>query len=192
MKPPVIVVTEGKKTEPQYIYEFLRIHNATNVRVAPMGSDPKRVVEEAIKLKEANTNRRATLQIRVWAVFDRDEHERFEEARQLAEVNGISVAISNPCFELWAIYHYQDHVGKYIHRHKCQQILSELCAGYRVDRKLFNDREVICKGHDKAVQRAAQSLRDREEEDDPHGNPSTSMHVLMESIRSQTKSDDAT
>ena len=195
LKPRVIVVTEGEKTEPQYIYEFLRIHGAANVHVEPTGFDPKGVVERAIALKRgANANRRDTSRTRVWAVFDRDDHDqkRFKEARWLAKKSGIGVAISNPCFELWAIYHYRDHAGRHIERDKCQRTLEGLCAGYSARRgKLFNDIEVIRDNHDAAVQRAIRSLRDREAEGDPHGNPSTSMHLLMENIRSQAEPDDA-
>lgn len=191
----MIVVTEGTNTEPRYINEFRRIHNVTNgrVRVEGTGSDPKSVVQKAIDLKEdADADRRDTLETHVWAVFDRDEHPQFDEARRLAKENGIGLAISNPCFELWAIYHYQDHAGRHIDRHECQRTLEGLCAGYRARRgKLFNDIEVIRDNHDAAVQRAIRSLRDREAEGDPHGNPSTSMHLLMENIRSQAEPDDA-
>ena len=190
----MIVVTEGTKTEPRYIDEFRRIHHLTNVRVKVEGTgfDPKSVVEKAIDFKEdADADRRDTSQTQVWAVFDKDEHDRFEEARRLAKDKGIHVAISNPCFELWAIYHYQDHPGQHIERDECQKMLEGLCAGYRARRgKLFNDIEVIRDNHDAAVERAKRSLRAREEEGDPHGNPSTSMHVLMESIRPQAKADD--
>ena len=187
LKPRVVIVTEGQKTEPQYIYEFLRIHRAANVKVVPTGFDPRAVVEKAIELKKtANANRRGTSRASVWAVFDRDEHPRFEQAQQLAEKNDIRVAASNPCFELWAVFHYQDHAAP-IDRHRCQRLLEGLCSGYRADRgKLFNDKDVICLNHDAAVQRGKRSLRDREIEDDPQGNPSTSMHVLMESIRNQS------
>ena len=58
LKPRVIVVTEGAKTEPWYIYEFLRIHRAANVEVVGTGFDPVGVVEEAIKLKKIRTMRR--------------------------------------------------------------------------------------------------------------------------------------
>ena len=186
LKPRVIVVTEGEKTEPQYINEFLRIHGAANVHVEPTGFDPQAVVEKAIELKRtANANRRGTSRVRVWAVFDRDEHPRFEQAQQLAKKNNICVATSNPCFELWAVFHYQDYAAP-IDRHKCQQLLEELCDGYHADRsKLFNDKDVILANHDAAVQRGKRSLRERESEGDPQGNPSTSMHVLMESFRSQ-------
>ena len=178
----MIVVTEGEKTEPQYINEFLRIHRRPNIRVEGTGFDPQGVVEKAIELKRSlGRGTRAY----VWAVFDRDEHLRFEEALQLAQRNDIRVAVSNPCFELWAVFHYQDYAA-HIERHECQRLLAQLCAGYQADRgKLFKDTEVIHTNHDAAVQRGKRSLHDREKEDNPRGNPSTSMHVLMESIRTQ-------
>ena len=185
LRPQVIVVTEGEKTEPHYIYEFLRIHQQPNVRVEGTGLDPQGVVEKAIALKRSlGRGARA----HVWAVFDRDEHLRFEEALQLAQRHGIRVAVSNPCFELWAVFHYQDHAA-HIERHKCQRLLARLCKSYHAERgKLFNDTEVIRTNHDAAVQRGKRSLHDREEEGDPQGNPSTSMHVLMESIRTREPS----
>ena len=179
----MIVVTEGEKTEPQYINEFLRIHAVPNVHVEPTGFDPKAVVKKAIELKKANAQRRGNARPRVWAVFDRDEHARYEQAQRLAKKNGICVAVSNPCFEIWAVFHYQDHAAP-IDRHGCQKLLGQLCSSYRADRgKLFNDHEVIRANHDSAVRRAERALRDRKREGDPLGNPSTSMHLLMESIR---------
>lgn len=182
IKPQVIVVTEGEKTEPQYIEEFSRIHGAANVHVVGTGYDPRRVVERAIDIKRSVIRR---TEDRVWAVFDRDDHQRFKEALDLARQHGIHVALSNPCFELWAVFHYQDHAA-YIKSHACQRLLGNLCKGYRSSRgKLFNDTDVIRCCHEDAVRRGKQSLRDRRREGNPNGNPSTSMHLLMESIRTQ-------
>ena len=178
----MIVVTEGEKTEPQYIQEFSRIHRAPNVRVEGTGFDPRGVVEKAIELKR-RLGRGA--KAHVWAVFDRDEHLRLDQALRLAQQNSISVALSNPCFEIWAVYHYRDHAAP-IDTHGCQRLLERLCQTYhRASGKLFKDADVIRTKHDAAVQRGKQSLHDREKEGDPRGNPSTSMHVLMESIRTQ-------
>ena len=185
LRPLVIVVTEGEKTEPQYINEFRRMHRAPNVHVEKTGLDPQRVVEKAVKLK-SRYGRGARPD--VWAVFDRDEHSRFKQALQLAQQHGIRVAVSNPCFELWAVFHYQDHAAP-IDAHACQRLLARLCEGYRTDRgKLFVDRDAIRANHAAAVQRGKRSLRDREVEGDPQGNPSTSMHLLMERIRTQGNS----
>ena len=85
----MIVVTEGEKTELQYIQEFSRIHRVPNVRVEGTGFDPRGVVEKAIELKRS-LGRGA--KAHVWAVFDRDEHLRLDQALRLAQQNGISVA----------------------------------------------------------------------------------------------------
>lgn len=180
VKPQVIVVTEGEKTEPQYIREFNRIVGAANVHVEPTGFDPQRVVRKAIDLKRA-ADRGSNA--RVWAVFDKDEHKRFEQALQLAREHGISVAVSNPCFELWAVFHYQDQAA-HIERQDCQRLLAKLCKSYDAGRhKLFKDRDVIRASYEDAVRRGRQSLRERENEGAPGGNPSTSMHELTEIIR---------
>lgn len=63
---------------------------------------------------------------------------------------------------------------------------SRLTSADRVGRgKVFNDQDAIRANHDAAVQRAKRSLREREIEGQSGGNPSTSMHLLMESIRGQ-------
>jgi hypothetical protein len=45
----------------------------------------------------------------VWCVFDVDEHPKLAEARDQANANGIQLAVSNPCFELWLLLHFQEH-----------------------------------------------------------------------------------
>jgi RloB-like protein len=45
----------------------------------------------------------------VWAVFDRDDHEAFQEAVNRCEQVGVFVGRSNPCFELWLILHQQEY-----------------------------------------------------------------------------------
>ena len=146
------MVTEGEKTEPQYINEFLRLQGAANVKVEPTGLDPRGVVEKAIQMKkEANVTGAKTSRPHVWAVFDRDEHSRFELAQQLARSNGIHIATSNPCFELWAVFHYQDHAAPLTAK-ECQRLLEDLCDGYRADRgKLFRDEAAIRDNYDGAV-----------------------------------------
>ena len=117
-------------------------------------------------------------------MFDRDDHPRFDEAKNMAHGNGIQLAISNPCFELWGIYHYQERNAP-LDRYECQRKLGELCPGYSARTrkgKVFDDPGVIEKYYRDAVERAEDSLARREEEDNPEGNPSTTVHRLTEHI----------
>ena len=99
----IVVVTEGKKTEPGYLRVFSRLFRVPTVEVVPIGvgEDPRSVVERAIKEARSLVGDAASQRDAVWAMFDRDDHATFEEARRLAADHGIPVAVSNPCFELW-------------------------------------------------------------------------------------------
>jgi hypothetical protein len=49
-----------------------------------------------------------------WCVFDVEwprNHPGLEEAVWQARANSIKLAVSNPCFELWLILHFQDHAA---------------------------------------------------------------------------------
>jgi hypothetical protein len=55
----------------------------------------------------------------VWCVFDEDSHPGLREAIEKAEANGIKLAVSNPCIELWFVLHFNDQAG-YIERRDAQ------------------------------------------------------------------------
>jgi hypothetical protein len=44
----------------------------------------------------------------VWCVFDCDEHARLKPAIDQATALELSLAVSNPCFDLWFLLHFQD------------------------------------------------------------------------------------
>ncbi len=183
----IVIVTEGGSTEPAYLRTFDRIYGEPSVvrlNIISAAGDPRAVVERAIEeLRKLRGDKLASKDT-VWAMFDRDEHPRFDEARILARDNGISMAISNPCFELWGIFHYRDYDAP-LDRHECQRQLSQLCSTYVTNRgKLFDDLEIIRDQYSNAVQRAETSLVRRREEGTPGGNPSTTIHRLTENIRS--------
>lgn len=52
----------------------------------------------------------------VWCVVDVDEFTDLDEAARHAKRQGIELAVSNPCFELWLLLHHTDHrswIGNY-------------------------------------------------------------------------------
>ena len=183
----IVIVTEGQRTEPEYLKSFVSIHGAKAVDVIGIRGDPKTVVRRAVEeLQEVNKDSLGKLDS-VWAVFDRDEHVRFNEAKDLASAHGVRLVISNPCFELWGIFHYQNR-DAFVGRHECQRILEEHCSTYSASSgKLFNDKEAIRKNYPSAVERGKRSLIRRMEEGDPEGNPSTAMHLLTEHIEKASK-----
>lgn len=189
----IIVVTEGKKTEPQYLEMFKKVHvppsvkrSAFDLKIIPSGSDPTRVVDEAIQELEILQRVRGK-KGSVWAMFDRDEHSRFEEAKNKARSKEVRLAVSDPCFEIWGIYHYRDWQGP-MERHQCQNELEQLCPSYdKRCGKTFIDKDVIKEKCSDAIERAKKSLNSRKEEGDPEGNPSTSVHCLIKTILSKVE-----
>lgn len=189
----IIVCTEGEKTEPQYLEMFKKIHVEPFVRrsvfdlkiISGVGV-PMTVVDRAIQELEdlqGPLNREDS----VWVMFDKDEHPKFQEAKRTARSKGVHLAVSNPCFEIWGIYHYQDCQSP-INRDQCQKELERLCPSYnRKPGKIFADQNVIKYNCLDAIKRAENSLDSREREGISEGNPSTSVHCLIKTILSKVE-----
>ena len=179
-----MVVTEAESTEPKYLRAFSRTLESRQVRleVIGLGGDPKAVVERAVKESKMVKGDLNAKDDTFCAMFDRDGHLRFDAAKDMAHANRIHLAVSDPCFELWGILHFQDQDAS-LDRADCQKKLEALCSGYKkAGEKVFDDPEVIENCYELAVERAEKLLRRREEEDRPEGNPSTSVHRLTEHI----------
>lgn len=46
-----------------------------------------------------------------WCVVDVDSHATLDRAIALAYSAGVKIAISNPCFEIWLLWHYDEHAA---------------------------------------------------------------------------------
>ncbi len=185
----IIVCTEGEKTEPQYLEMFKEIHvkplgkSVFNLEIISCASVPMTVVNRAIQ--EIQQQGPLSRENSVWAMFDRDDHPKFKEAKDKARKKGVHLAVSNPCFEIWGIYHYRDWQGP-INRDQCQKELERLCPSYnRKSGKIFADQNVIKYNCLDAIKRAENSLDSREREGNSEGNPSTSVHCLIGKILSK-------
>lgn len=105
----MLVATEGIETESQY-FGLLKQHlKATGIKHLPIdphkvGKDPLRVLKAALDRKAQDDDFDS-----VWIVVDVDEHAHFDELFRRAEQSGVKVIVSNPCFEIWLLWHLQDH-----------------------------------------------------------------------------------
>lgn len=103
----MLVVCEGKKTEPMYFRSLIRRLrlSTANVEVVGSGSDPSQLVEKAKSLRNKE-QRRGERYDAVYCVFDRDEHAHFSGASNAAESANLKLARSWPCFEFWLLLHF--------------------------------------------------------------------------------------
>jgi len=127
-----LIVTEGERTEDQYFRGLAQYFRATgttvrsaDVQLEGVGKDPGRVVRAALAAKQADPDFDA-----VWVAFDLDDHTRVSETVATALRAGLRVAITNPCFELWLVWHFRCHA-----RHSDAKELSRILQGYGINGK---------------------------------------------------------
>lgn len=106
----VLIVTEGTETEEQYFGLLVQHLKATGVRHWPMtrhgvGRDPMRVMKAAVTRRDADLESFDS----VWIVVDVDQHATLNSCLTAAAKEKIGVVISNPCFEIWLVWHLRDH-----------------------------------------------------------------------------------
>jgi hypothetical protein len=182
----LLVVAEGEVTEKEYLEGFVARCRNQLVAFEFVGDAgvPMTLVERAKSLRDdatelARRERDDYLAYdEVWCVFDIDEHPRVGEAREMARDNGLRLAVSNPCFELWLVLHLKDNPGMQ-HRHDMQDLLQNLMPNVRLKHIDF---EQLIGGYELAYQRAKRMARDAEEEGEALRNPSTEVYLLTDSI----------
>jgi hypothetical protein len=186
VRPQILVFTEGKRTEPDYIQWWQRLYRErVTVTISPHHGSPMTLVKHAVAARKADFNdarrRRGQSYSDVWCVFDVDEHPQLDNAVRLAGDHGIRVAVSNPCVELWFLLHFQDHRA-YLDRHEAQRLAeSHLgCKKGLTDEAL----ELLGKSHSTALDRARRLDTTHEGNGTRYpGNPSSCLGELVERLR---------
>lgn len=187
-----VLVCEGKNTEPAYFAALSRVWSSALIEVKTIAAVgvPYTVacsaVDWAQSLGLAARSRKALDSFEegdeVWAVFDRDEHPRFDEAVALCQEQGVGVARSNPCFELWLIMHDED-FDKPDGRHAVQAHLQKLRPEYDKKGPKKPDSSALVAKVEEAEARAKAQLLRRAKERSPYGRPSTTVGHLTQAIR---------
>lgn len=144
----ILIVTEGSKTEPNYFGEIkakYRLHTANvQLRHSERGTSPIQIVQYAKELFEngdphRNIQKRAFE--RVYAVFDRDDHDSYFDAlSKAASIDGklrndnkqlisFKAIASVPSFELWLLLHFENVLAP-LHRDEVMRRLKQHIPGY--------------------------------------------------------------
>jgi len=177
----ITIFSEGAVTEPDYLGRF-----AAEVRVKLLfgkkGGKPADLVEAAIAARRATRSDGFSGDHEIWAVFDRDDHPHTPELRRRAAENGVRVAFSEPCFEIWALLHRPDGLGPMTSREAIERVCAHL-PSYRREKRL--DYDALRPHHDAAVARAERLRAAREQ--DGGTNPYTDVDVLLRLVRDNGK-----
>jgi hypothetical protein len=182
--PRVLIVCEGTKTEPGYFDDLRRSYRTVlEIEISP-GGVPGTLVQRAVEMKKdavrlAKSQRDDHLRFdEIWCVFDIDDHPNVTAAQQRARDNGIDLAISNPCFELWILLHFQDwraHIARQVLRGLCRRHL----PGYVKDVPA----DILSPLCELAERRAYELDRWQADQGRQYANPSTGVYKLTRLIR---------
>jgi hypothetical protein len=101
----ILIYCGGVRTERDYFNALRRHMRRSNmtVRVRQDGVAPEALVRAAAAFRD----RQPGVFDEVWCVVDTDEFD-IEAAVASANQHRVSLAVSNPCFELWLLLHHSD------------------------------------------------------------------------------------
>lgn len=202
----VLIVCEGEKTEPFYFNEMrvcLDLDSA-NIKIdGSCDSSPKSVVEYAQNLFTKEKNRAGNYD-RVFCVFDRDQHETFDDALEKinftnAELKKIGYSKENvftaiqsiPAFEYWFLLHFTPSTKPYSPlgtKSVGNQVIDDLkiyLPAYKKTQKgiykysMEHDLLAGAKAHSKRILELSKKTGDI--------NPSTNVHELVEYLEELNK-----
>ncbi|MDD2372951.1 MAG: RloB family protein [Syntrophomonadaceae bacterium] len=174
-KPRILIVCEGKKTEPQYFEGF----RPANIVVRGFGYNTVSLVEKAIEFRKNDLFPFD----QTWCVFDRDEHDigNFNNAFILADKNDIRIAYSNEAFELWYCLHF-DYLNSAVSRKQYSKILTRyLKALYncKYQKNLTGIYDWLLDKQGTAIKNAEKLFAQYPNPNPAKDNPSTSVHNLV-------------
>lgn len=181
----IVVFTEGARTEVSYLEYWARLNRRNvNVDISNQHGVPWSLVNWASRRlrEERRDGRRNDGKTEYWCVFDVNSHPKIPDSIQMAKANGINVAVSNPCIELWFMLHFQDqtaHIGRRDAQSRSQQLLAW-------HKKALPDEVLgrIAASYEEAKKRA-RLLDDKHKGDGrpPRSNPSSDVWRLVDRIR---------
>jgi hypothetical protein len=179
-----VVFCEGEASEPDYINALKRLpgvrsNTSISIEIDPGHGVPLTLVKRAAERSEDEEVDEC------WCVFDVEwpqHHPHLSQAIDLAARRGVRLAVSNPCFELWLILHFDDHTA-FLNTHDAERKSRKLDGrdGKRIDASLYIEHRQV------AAARAA-SLANRHEQNQsafPSDNPSSGMYQLLAAIESR-------
>ncbi len=177
----ILIVCEGKKTEPNYfngLKDNLRVHNA-NVEIFGE-SNPSPTSVFSFALKQYKKYKKEGLPFdKVFCVFDKNNHQDYKQV--LKKINNFTpkkifyATTSVPAFEYYLLLHYEYRTKPYT----SAEVLSDLqqhIPNYEKGNKdiFFNVRNHL----EVAKENASKSLKEAKQNDTD--NPSTRVHELVE------------
>ncbi|GAB3888011.1 RloB family protein [Microbispora bryophytorum] len=182
----IMVFCEGRSSEPDYINGLKRLphiadNTTLNIQIHPEQGVPITLVRKAVECASDPEIDEC------WCLFDVEwprNHPNLAQAIDLARSNGINLAISNPCFELWLILHF-DNCGAFMDTDSAERRSRSLDGrpGKSIDPGVYMPLRMN-------AARCAERLDARHAENRtifPHDNPSSGMYKFLRNLEGEQK-----
>lgn len=187
--PRVLMVCEGRETEPNYFEEIRQAYRIPTAHWAILPSELGTGPEKVVAYAEAKARRDKSWD-EVYCIFDRDDHAHYREAiRAASELEGklktsepaspvrFAAIPSVPCFELWFLLHFEP-VAREEHRDEVARKLAAWIPGYEknFDDMFVRTRDRLASAYvhaEEGRRRAAMTGND---------NPSTDVDILVKRL----------
>lgn len=181
----LVIFCEGERTEPLYLEALKRQPNvkdaaSVDLRIATEHGMPEILVSAAIRARDKSLDEEDEID-EFWCAFDVEwprNHPRLREAVQRARDNGIKLAISNPCFEIWLILHFDRH-GSWLDNDGARRLRRRFDGAPDKSLDPAKYMPLVSKAVDHAATLDKRHLRDGTVF--PRNNPSSGMYMLVES-----------
>lgn len=185
----ILIVCQGKETERNYL-EKMREHIFTKtelrdkvvIKIEVNSNAPDDIVNCSIG--EAKSRKKEGYN-QVWCVFDKDRFSDIHKSITRAKAEGVKVAYSNKCFELWIFLHFAytesslnaDQLFDKVDAHFWEKFNKRYCKN---DEKIYND---IVEHQDTAIKNAKKLLSYHGKKNVDDSDPSTTVHLLIQELR---------
>lgn len=143
LRPTVLIVCEGEKTEALYFSRFREaLRGRTTIKLGDTNDKDPLGLAQFAKTQKG----RLGLDIKggdsIWIVFDADDNSQamIDAGAKLARKIGANLAMSNPCFELWHLLHFEDR-REALDRNEALARLRMYLREYERNRDVFDELE---------------------------------------------------
>lgn len=181
----VLIVCEGRRTEPNYFEDMRKALHLKTTEVRVLKGKGTGGAEQLVR--KAKRAKREEDFDDVWCVFGCDQCANFDDAVGLcaSKRDAVGAAASNPCVELWFLLHFE-YTSAPLSTREVQRRLAAHIPGYDKSStpvySLLEDRQPAAIANAERLRSYHSDAGNKETE-----TPSTRMHVLVQSLTRLTE-----
>lgn len=183
-RPVIYLVCEGEETEIRY-FKYFRTRNS-RIDIIPVTSKQKSALGLVRKAEKTLGDKDffPDLGDKLWCVFDCDANINYDliKAKNMAKQKGYEIAFSNPCIEIWFLFHFLLPGSPLLN---CEAVIDMLekktsLKNYKKSQDVFKVLQPFLNNAlSRAEKRRSKLDKDHIEELSRESNPFTSIDVLV-------------